>query len=72
MVHVVWLTVWGSEPGSIGAKSNSQLGPAHTTNLGVTRQPGSTRAAPRSQPHSLVQPRVLGFTELSLELDPAC
>jgi hypothetical protein len=35
MVHVVWLSVWGSEPGSIGAKPNSQPGPAHTANLGV-------------------------------------
>jgi hypothetical protein len=65
MVHVVWLPVWGSEPGSIGAKPHSQPGPAHTANLDVAREPGSTRsplaAAFARPPHSLAQPRVLGL-----------
>jgi hypothetical protein len=79
MIHVVWLPVWGSEPGLIGAKPNSQPGPAHTANLGVARQPSSTRSITRhSQARSHIRSRrlvpgtLLGFVELSLELDPAC
>jgi hypothetical protein len=77
--RVVWLPGRRFEPGPVSARHRSRPGPAHTAIFRVARDPGCARSphspllasARAAETGGRMNPRVLGFAELSRLLSPS-